>query len=328
MNNEILIIFTFLIILFIGWLLYLCFKPTTDSTISGGGTQGALLELISSSTPSTPSTPVPAGTTNTSSGTFQVSTITDGSLATDYNLCPLDMCATSLLTGTKRCPPAGTRITYDTSKEVCNSRFLCDNNLTPFPLQNDGSTTLTGVCSERDVEENIPCPCVSNYRCANYIATTFTAQNGSIFTPLAEQRINFIQNKISTIAIKDGSPPQIKAANVDDYLQTLCEVPFSFLAYASPGCTNMNGEINADALGVCMGSSFCNKSANNPCLIGSLALITDNPDSITKNNLGEFSYGCVVDPLFKSCPCIAGTEKSQIAVYDTSYGQVVCKNIF
>src|ERR1044071_1736631 len=54
--------------------------------------------------------------------------------------CPPGDCATNLISGFKTCPSTSTQtISVNPAQDVCNSPFLCDNLLTPYSLNSDGS---------------------------------------------------------------------------------------------------------------------------------------------------------------------------------------------
>src|SRR3990167_10924977 len=79
--------------------------------------------------------------------------------------CPAGSCVTDLLTGVKTCPTNTTdTLIYDPSQSACNSQYLCDNPITPYALQSDGSTDLNGNC-----EPGVPCRCTTTAQCPSYI---------------------------------------------------------------------------------------------------------------------------------------------------------------
>jgi hypothetical protein len=229
--------------------------------------------------------------------------------------CPPGQCATNLFTGYKTCPAPNTSITIDPSVEVCNSPFFCDNPITPFALQSDGSTNINGTC-----EYNVQCPCLRNSQCPDYVLSVFTTSNGDPFQELSGQRITFPQintyvdnsNRISS------SIPPIQFNNP---ATNFCSVSISYLPLSNPGCNfieNIN-DMSYDDLLFCMGGQLgCSGFNNSPCLQGSLALITNNPDSVSKDMLRTYQYGCVRG---KPCPC------GQISLFDTNYGNIVCRTL-
>lgn len=224
--------------------------------------------------------------------------------------CAKNLCATSIITGNKRCPPEGLQIEYNAGFEVCNSKFACENRLTPYAGQSDGSSVLSGIC-----QDGIECPCFSKITCANYITSVFTSSDGNIVNPLGGQRITF---------------PQILATNISGNKVILnnpalnfCTVPISWLPISTPGCGFVTGgfsnNMNYDELKICMGQvRGCNNSFNSPCLSGTLAVISSDPDSLNQQNVIFQQMGCVAG---ESCPC------DSIAVYDTNFGGIICKTL-
>jgi hypothetical protein len=74
-----------------------------------------------------------------------------------------------------------------------------------------------------------------------------------------------------------------------------------------------------DDLLVCMGLvNSCNGALGNPCLSGTLAVISDNPQTLNQTNIQTAQFGCV-----NGTACDCGT----VAVYDTNYGGIVCMEL-
>lgn len=229
--------------------------------------------------------------------------------------CGIGQCATSLQSGLKRCPEVNQRITYDPSSEVCNSRFVCDNPITPFALLSSNATDINGVC-----EPNVTCPCLTVSQCASYVLSAFTVSNGTAYQNLSGQRITFpqISNYVSGGTRLDTPPIQF-----NNPATTFCAANLSILPLANPGCNFVNSSVpnsmTYEDLLLCMGAqSGCNNIDNSPCLRGTLALITGNVDEVTRNNIQNYQYSCVTG---KSCPC------DSIAIFDTNYGGIICKQL-
>lgn len=173
---------------------------------------------------------------------------TRGLSATPLSLtCPPSQCATNVYNGEKVCPAPGATIEH-APFEVCNSRELCDNNITPYAVMPDGSTRSSGIC-----ETGQPCRCVSGPRCPEYILTTWNTTNGNPYTSLRDQSIVFVQRT---------APPPISYVNA---LTTFCAVPPTWLSRSTPGC-----EIGVD-IKTCV--------TKNPCLTGVLAYLP-GPDGV------------------------------------------------
>lgn len=233
-----------------------------------------------------------------------------------YLQCPVGQCATNLLSGFKTCPTTNAPLLVDPTQEVCNSAFVCDNPLTPFALQSDGSTNLNGVC-----EPNTTCACLRTSQCPSYIRSAFTTSGGNPYQSLSGQRITFPQ--ISTYVNNSGQATTNPPIQFNNPATTFCAAPLAWLPLSNPGCNfvnaNQSNAMNYYDLVFCMGmSQGCSGVFNNPCLQGTLAVITDNPESITIENINTFQAGCVEGT---PCPC------DMLTVYDTNFGGVICLNL-
>jgi len=226
--------------------------------------------------------------------------------------CPEGQCGTDLFTGFKTCPTNFESIVINPSQSVCNNPFVCDNPITPYALQSDGSTDLNGVC-----EPNTRCACLRTLQCPSYIQSIFNVSNGNISQPLNNQRIALEQsNSFITSNNMQTTIPPIKYTNP---ATSFCSVPINLLAISSPGCNFVSTlSIDIDDILYCMGEiSNCNNNLSSPCLQGTLALITNNPDNINETTIFLSQFGCVSgDP----CPC------NTLAVFDTNSGTIVCKS--
>ncbi len=220
-------------------------------------------------------------------------------------MCPIGQCATNILSGFKRCPTEQIAIPYNPAEEVCNDRYLCNNTITPYALNSDGSTNYFGQC-----EPNVECSCLRINQCPNYMLSIFTANGGNPYNPLTGQRIMFPQ--------VTGTPPIPYTIGT-----TFCAAPLAWLPLSNPGCnfvTAANGNsMTYDDLVLCMGLiSGCSGPQLSPCLQGILAAITNDPDSLTQDNIVNAQYGCVRG---SPCPC------NQIAIFDTNYGDIICRSL-
>lgn len=246
----------------------------------------------------------------TSNPTDPVST--DKRVVTSF-VCAPGQCATDFASGVKTCPAnPNASIVIDPSQSVCNSRFLCDNPLTPYALQSDGSTNINGVC-----ENEVECSCLRINQCADYIVSVFNSSNGNPYESLLGQRITFPQS--STYVNINGSQASTTPIQYANPATTFCALPFNWLPYANPGCNFVSDPttFSYNDLVVCMGqANGCSGLQGNPCLQGTLAIISSNPDNLTQLNLPATQLACVTG---EPCPC------GQVAIYDTNYGGVVCR---
>ncbi len=227
--------------------------------------------------------------------------------------CAQGQCATNLQSGFKTCPIAGETITVDPSQSVCNSPFVCDNPLTPFAVQSDGSTNINGVC-----EPNIQCACVNTSRCPDYILSVFTTSNGNPYQSLAGQRITFPQQSSFVGSNGQTDTPPIEIANPST---TFCAASLSFLPLSNPGCnffsTADGNSMTYKDLLLCTNTG-CSGFFNNPCLQGTLAVLSSNPDGLNQQNVLTSQFACVRG---ESCPC------DYMTIYDTNYGGVICRKL-
>jgi len=136
--------------------------------------------------------------------------------------CAASKCATNIFNGVKKCPKSGERIIYDPALEVCNSPNSCDNLVTRFAVQSDGSTSLDGTC-----EMGVKCRCLTRTQCPNFIVGTFRSDDGNAFQPIDTQRISFNQatNYTNLAGNTDIDPPfQISDPSVE-----FCGAPLQWL---------------------------------------------------------------------------------------------------
>jgi hypothetical protein len=242
---------------------------------------------------------------------------TDGRTTTNGNIrCNPGQCGTNLLTGIKTCPVGDQALSINPAESVCNSRFVCDNPLTPFALQSDGSTNINGVC-----EPGIECPCLGVSQCATYILSVFTTGNGNPYQNPIGQRLTFPQQTsyVNAGGVETTTPPiQFQTPST-----TFCSVPSSWLPLSGPGCNFIDAStpnsITSDDILICMGMvSGCSGITASPCLQGTLALITNDPDSIDTTSMLSSQYGCTSG---LPCPC------GKLAIYDTNFNNIICKSV-
>lgn len=238
--------------------------------------------------------------------TSQAERVTSDIRPDSIGTCPIDQCATNLFTGVKRCPVPGGQIDLDLATEVCNSRTLCDNPVTPYAIQNDGSTDISGAC-----DPGVECRCSRINRCPEYVAAAFTTNGGNPYQSLDGQRLTFPQTSTR------GLSGTIEYPNPST---TFCAAPATWLPLSNPGCNfATSGTMNSEAIRICMGlPRGCNGLTGNPCRQGTLAVVTDNPENVNINNLADQQFSCV-----DGTPC----QCNQIAIYDTNFGGVVCRDI-
>lgn len=233
-------------------------------------------------------------------------------------ICATGQCATNIQSGFKTCPVNNNEsVIVDPAHAVCNSRFVCDNPLTPFAVNSDGSTNINGIC-----ETNTECPCIRVFQCPNYVLSVFTTSNGNPYQQLAGQRITFPQQStyVSTVGGGQTDIPPIQFSNP---ATTFCAASLAFLPLSSPGCNFVGApdgnSMTYEDLLLCFGSQKgCSGLQSSPCLQGTLAIISDNPDTLIRQNIENYQYGCVRG---EPCPC------GQVAIFDTNFGGILCRQL-
>ena len=175
--------------------------------------------------------------------------------------CAPGQCATNIYSGEKRCPNEQDIVaSIDPSIEVCNSPFACENILTPYAIQSDGSTSLTGLC---DVD--VQCKCVQRPRCASYITSYFESVNGNPNLPIDSQRIvyrqvesyNNLANEYEVISPLEYTDPSMQ----------FCKVPYDWVAKQRIWPTK--------------------------CISGTLVYLPDDPLTFNRDVLEETPLACV-----------------------------------
>ena len=229
-------------------------------------------------------------------------------------VCAPGACATNIQSGFKTCPADGQTITADPATQVCNSRFVCDNPLTPYALQSDLSTNFNGAC-----EPNTECACLRAAQCANYIRSAFTTTGGNPFVSFSGQRLTFPQ--ITSYTTANGTTSDQPPIQYNNPATTFCAAPAAWLPLASPGCNFVSGSaMSYPQLLVCMGlASGCQGTSGNACLQGTLAVLSNNPDDVTRVTAVNTDLLACVEGV--PCPC------GSLAIYDTSFGGVICRTL-
>lgn len=229
--------------------------------------------------------------------------------------CPAGSCAVNLQSGFKTCPTTDVPIQVNPAESFCAPRYACVTP-NPFAVQSDGSTNINGLC-----EPGVECPCLNVSQCANYVLSAFTTSNGNPYQDFSSQRILFPQ--ISSYVTANGDNTTIPPIQFSNPATTFCAAPPSWLPLSNPGCNFVNANdpnsMNYDDILFCMGMiNGCSGVTGSPCLQGTLAFVTNNPESLTQTNVDTALLACVSgDP----CPC------NYAAIYDTNYGGLICKQL-
>lgn len=236
--------------------------------------------------------------------------------------CPPGQCATNIFSGFKTCPTTDASLVVSPAESVCNSRFLCDNPLTPYALQSDLSTDINGVCESIDGVQ-VECPCLRVSQCPEYVLSVFTTSNGNPYQQLQGQRITFPQQ--SSYVSTSGDHTDIPPIQFTNPALTFCAAPLSYLPLSNPGCNFVSApdgnSMTYKELLLCMGQAApggCSGLIGNACLQGTLALVTNTPETLTQASITSSQFACVRG---ESCPC------GQITIFDTNFGGIVCRSL-
>lgn len=209
------------------------------------------------------------------------------------NVCELGQCATSILTGVKRCPKINETISYDLGLEVCNSRNFCDNTETPYAVLSDGSTDDSGVC-----EDGTICRCLSERRCPFHTAAAFRTTFGNLY------------DSTSTRNVIEQYYEDRGYITVENTGNEFCTISPLLLNHSRPGCTV--DVINCSTIKQCM------HQEQSPCLHGVLAYIVQDEESIDTVNYTSTAMSCVTGD---ACPV------DQMAFFSLESGTVICRDV-
>lgn len=208
--------------------------------------------------------------------------------------CASGECAVNLFNGEKRC---GADIAADPRFEFCSAANACTAVALPYALLSTGATQI------RNCTPGVACRCATTHKCAEYIQSVFTAQNGNPligFTPTSTA--TFVQTEYQRAF--EVNPNSLNPELEEISPLTFCSVPLNWLARSSPGCA--------------AGNSDCFSSEINPCLKGRLAVVPDPGGAIDLDNV---VVGCV---LSKSDPvCAVGT----VPAFNEELGDVFCREL-
>lgn len=216
--------------------------------------------------------------------------------------CAPGSCPTSLITGVKDC----NRTTFDPEYEVCNPASSCASPATPYALNADGSSNVSGEC-----EPGTQCPCVDVITCPSYIASMFTSTLPLSGAPATQQRALFPQT--ASYTNKQGKQSEQLPLQLSSPGSMFCSVSAQWLPLALPGCPRDTSAMDYEGLVACTSQP---PEQYNPCLRGTLSVLTDNVDKVTRNNAAGFPVACVAAP-----PCPAGL----LSIYNTSTASQTCR---
>lgn len=236
-----------------------------------------------------------------------------------YLQCIPGECATNIYTGEKLCPENTTdMILIDPSYQVCNSRYTCNNPITPFALNTDGSTNSNGVCENGQI-----CRCLRTASCASDNLVLFNMINGTVYqgNPNASRAI-FQQIPVS-------AQGENNTITFSDPNTQFCAMKAYHLNRIAPGgCTFADpNNVTLLELQKCMN--------DNPCMVGQIAFYPENPDNFILNNqtynaIYNIPVACVPQITNTtghiSNPCKDTEIDTTVPVYDKRSGRIFCYN--
>jgi hypothetical protein len=226
--------------------------------------------------------------------------------------CLPGQCVTDILLGDKNCPVANEMLLYDPEYQVCNSKYTCENSVTPYALTSNGGTNELGVC-----DPGVTCKCLRFPQCPIDNIVLFNLVNlgssgtGSIYTQIP------IENQGNA-----GNPPLTYNSNNTQY----CAIKVIHLNRLSPGgCRFKDPEnIKLSELQECF--------RLNPCTIGALSFYPKNVDSFhlsrdDKQALTTIPVACVPAINYTGLVNLnAGCEGTTVPIYDIKNQLIKCYN--
>lgn len=238
--------------------------------------------------------------------------------STIIHQCAPGECVVDRTTGEKICPDGITAYAYNPEYQTCSSQTICTDPINKFAMTSDGSTNNLGTCDVDPTSGNkTTCRCLRNASCSFFITAIFEVISGNAFTGIVNSRTVFQQQigpNYSSYGIT-GDRDQSIGMTLSNPSAQFCQVASPWIYRTSPGCSAVLGANNdlegEQKLAADMIDCFDLK----PCLNGTLAFITDDSSTFNYNQINSVPIGCVSG---EGCP------SGELAIYDTSYGGVVC----
>lgn len=225
-------------------------------------------------------------------------------------VCAPGQCALDTTTGEKICPEDGNlTIPYNIQTQVCTDPILCTNNIYGYAILPDGSTNALGICMNGE-----RCRCSDRNRCPRYISSIFSTIKGNPYAGVSFTQTTFTQQVA-----------QLDPGQTDGYAYSngsFCSIPYQWLFRSSPGCaTVLPSESGADVDPI---SSVTLCIDSNPCVSGTLAYISSDSSSFTKEDLTTLPLSCVKGT---KCPQTEDDGYYNVPIFDTGYNKLVCRRI-
>lgn len=231
---------------------------------------------------------------------------------TYYLQCPVGQCPTNFINGEKRClEDENIAAVYDPAYEVCNSRYTCENSMTKYAVQEDGSTDINGICPVGSI-----CRCLPKPLCASSTIVTFSSQNGVLSGGLSPG------DPGSTSVIQNAHRVQGNTGislGLDNSNTQYCTISPIYMNRMIPRTDVCNFSLNPSF------NDVINCVKSNPCTMGILAYKPSDINTFSFKNPNktpniDTQVGCFVDRV--SFPKCSG---DRVPVWDYTSGSIVCK---
>jgi hypothetical protein len=197
--------------------------------------------------------------------------------------CPVGQCPTNRFTGEKRCNKnEALALQYDPIYEVCNPLKECTAIETPYAVQANGSTSLSGLCDVKG------CACSTQLYTPSYIESIFNLQSGVLNTGNGGIQ-NIVITQIPSPYVGEGNnvPIQYQSPATQFW-----EIGLSYLSFMTPNiCSDLyasDPDVNVITSIECIN--------RNPCLSGRMAYLPTTSADFQKFevvNLSSTGVGCV-----------------------------------
>jgi len=218
--------------------------------------------------------------------------------AVNFGICQAGQCATNLVTGEKRCDiDINNELLYNQATEVCNSQYYCDNALTPYALQSDGSTNVNGVC-----EKDVACRCVDTQSCPIYSTTLFQMKNGSAYTGTSYN--------ITQTPVIDGGNYGTVSSKLSNNNTQFCKINASTLNSLTPNTCDFTGVPTLKEVYGCISNNFCT--------VGVPAYIVSGKSISDFNSDLDYNYYPLTCVLGSQCPA------NMLPVWNLQTGSITC----
>jgi len=241
---------------------------------------------------------------NTTNTVVTQTRVANGTVISGFGLaCAPGQCVTNIYNGSKICPNLESGVLIaDPAFEVCNGKFFCENSLTPYALQSDGSTDNNGLC-----ERGIACRCLKKPQCGSNIVSVFGTSNGTVYQDFTDQRLTITQVLVQSpdnVTDKGTLSPNFQ---IDNPLVNFCTISNSWLHNVQPGLCN---DLPID---VASGVAKCQN--RNICIAGTLAFIPNDIEDFSKDRINVTPMGCVYGQ-----PC----DMNHLTVWDPRVNNIIC----